>query len=126
MSDLTDEEIEAANERGRIVFETEPHARAVRYDIKSKMIIVDLYNDCTFAFPPRQLQGLENATDAQLAEVETSGMGYGLHWEALDADFTVGGLMQGRFGSRAYMERQRAKLRSILNEAERNPRPHAA
>ena len=35
--------------------------------------------------------------DEDLAQVEVLGSGYGLHWEALDADFTLPGL----FGTRA-------------------------
>jgi hypothetical protein len=123
MVELTDEQLEAATARGRELFETEPHARTVRHDIRSGMTIVELYNGCTFAFPPRRLQGLEHATDAQLSEVEVNGRGYGLHWEALDADYTVGGLMAGRFGTPAFMERERARLRAILESESRH---HAA
>ena len=122
MAELTDAEYEAATERGRVLFETEPHARDVRYDAKSGMTIVELYNGCTFAFPPRRLQGLEQASDEQLLEVEVIGAGYGLHWETLDADFTVKGLMAGRFGSAAFMEREHRRLRDMLDD----PRHHAA
>ena len=122
MAELTDAEYEAATERGRVLFETEPHARDVRYDAKSGMTIVELYNGCTFAFPPRRLQGLEQASDEQLLEVEVIGAGYGLHWETLDADFTVKGLMAGRFGSAAFMEREHRRLRDMLDD----PRHYAA
>ncbi len=63
-------------------------------------MVVDLTRGCVFAFPARALQGLTQASDAELAEVSVLGSGYGLHWEALDADFTVPGLLMGRFGSR--------------------------
>ncbi|MES2441711.1 MAG: DUF2442 domain-containing protein [Pseudomonadota bacterium] len=126
MADLTDQEYEAAEERGRFVFETEPHARSVRHDLQSGLTIVELYNGCTFGFPPRKLQGLENASDDELLEVEVIGLGYGLHWESRDADFTVGGLMAGRFGSAAHMARERARLRAILDAADNNTRPQAA
>lgn len=126
MADLTDAEFEAATERGRIEFETEPHAKAVRHDLKSGMTVVELYNGCTFAFPPKRLQGLEQASDDDLLAVEINGLGYGLHWESLDADFTVGGLMAGRFGSDAHMARERARLRAILEEREKKSRHHAA
>lgn len=126
MADLTTEEYEAARERGRILFETEPHARAVRHDSQSGMTVVELYNGCTFAFPPRRLQGLENASDEELAAVEIIGIGHGLHWESRDADFTVGGLMAGRFGSEAYMARERARLRALLDDAEKSAKSHAA
>ena len=126
MSELTDEEFRAAIENGRLVFETEPHAKRVRHDLASGMTVVELYNGCTFAFPPRRLQGLEDASDEDLLSVEAGAVGYGLHWEARDVDFTVGGLMAGRFGSAAHMARERAQLRAVLEDVENNLRPHAA
>ena len=90
-------------ERGRIAEETEPRAKSVRYDRKSGRVIVDLKNDCTFSFPARLAQGLENATDDELAEVEVLGRGYGLHWETLNEDHAIPALVAGIFGTRKYM-----------------------
>ena len=115
MEELTDEDYAAACERGRIEFETKPHAASARFDRRSGMVILELYNGCAFSFPARELQGLEDASDAQLAEVEVIAMGFGVHWEQLDADFTVPGLMAGRFGNAAHMAPRHAKLRAILD-----------
>lgn len=117
MVDLTDIEIDTALERGRIAQQTEPRATAARYDKKNSRIIVDLTNGCTFAFPPRMAQGLEAATDEDLASVEILGAGYGLHWEALDTDFTVGGLLAGVFGTKAYMARRAGQATSPAKAA---------
>jgi hypothetical protein len=70
--------------------------------------VVDLSNGCSFAFPARLAQGLEDATDAELSSVEILGAGYGLHWEKLDVDLSVPGLLAGLFGTKAYMDRMRA------------------
>jgi hypothetical protein len=105
MVELTDAQIDAAIERGRMARVAEPRAASVRYDHALGRIVVELTNGCTFAFPPRLAQGLENATEEQLAEVEILGAGYGLHWEALDADLSVPGLLAGLFGTKAYMAR---------------------
>ncbi|TPG17532.1 DUF2442 domain-containing protein [Sphingomonas koreensis] len=117
MAELTDEEYEAANERGRIEFETKPHAKSARFDRASGIVTLELYNGCTFSFPARQLQGLENASDDDLETVELIGVGYGIHWEPLDADFTVPGLMDGRFGTPTFMAPLRARLRTMLEQA---------
>lgn len=117
MVDLTDAEIDAALERGRIAQQTEPRATAARYDSKSSRIIVDLTNGCTFAFPPRMAQGLETATDEELASVEILGAGYGLHWETLDADLSVPGLLAGLFGTKAYMARRAGRATSPAKAA---------
>lgn len=117
MADLTDAEVNAALERGRIAHQTEPRATAARYDRKNGRVIVDLTNGCTFAFPPRMAQGLEAATDDELASVEILGAGYGLHWEALDADLSVPGLLAGLFGTKAYMARRAGQATSPAKSA---------
>ena len=101
MAELTDTEIDAALERGRLAAAGEPRAAAARYDRKLRRVVVELTNGCTFAFPPRLAQGLEHATEEELETVEILGAGYGLHWEVLDADFTVPGLLAGLFGTKA-------------------------
>jgi hypothetical protein len=106
MIDLTDTEIDAALARGKAAHDHEPRAAVARYDPNTGQVVVALTNGCTFTFPPALAQGLENATPDQLAEVEILGAGYGLHWEALDADFTVPGLLAGLFGTKAHMARQ--------------------
>jgi hypothetical protein len=112
MSDeLSDEllaTIRAAEKRGARALATEPRARAARYDRRSGRIQVELTNGCSFAFPARDAQGLEQASDAELAQVEILGLGLGLHWERLDVDLSVPGLLAGLSGTKAYMDRQRA------------------
>jgi hypothetical protein len=100
---LNDDEFDAAVKRGKLAGASEPRAASARYDRKLGRVIVELTNGSTFAFPPHLAQGLENATDEELAGIEILGSGYGLHWEALDADFSVPGLLAGIFGTRAYM-----------------------
>jgi len=105
MADLTDARIDAALERGRLAHLNEPRAASARYDGKLCRVIVELTNGCTFSFPPHLAQGLETATEEQLAQVEILGAGYGLHWEALDADLSVPGLLAGLFGTRSHVAR---------------------
>ena len=87
----------------------EPRAAAARYDSASGRVTVELTNGCTFTFPARALEGLGDARDEDLARVEVLGAGYGLHWEPLDADFTVPGLLMGLFGTGAWMAREQAR-----------------
>ena len=117
MASITDAQIDAAMERGKQALATEPRAAAARYDAKLDRVIVDLTNGCTFAFPPRLAQGLEQATPDQLAEVEVLGLGYGLHWEAMDVDLSTPGLMAGMFGTSAYMARRAGQATSPAKAA---------
>lgn len=117
MAELTDAEINAALELGRLAEQSEPRADAVRYDRRNSRIIVDLTNGCTFAFPPRMAQGLEAANDDDLAAIEILGAGYGLHWEALDVDLYVPGLLAELFGTKAHMARQAGRTKSPAKAA---------
>ena len=117
MAELTDAQIDAALERGRTARLHEPRAAAARYDRRSGRVIVELTNGCTFAFPPKLAQGLEAATEAQLSEVEILGAGSGLHWEALDADLSIPGLLAGLFGTRAHLAQQAGRATSSAKAA---------
>lgn len=99
----SDAQADAAEARGAAMLASEPRAEAVRYDRPSGRIIVDLNNGCVFAFPARRVQGLEDASDAEIGEVEALGAGFALHWEARDVDISLRGLMNGVFGTRAWM-----------------------
>jgi hypothetical protein len=106
MVEVTDAELEAAKLRWTEERAGRPIPSAVRFDPVSERIVVDFVNGATFLVPARALEGLEQATAEELAEVELLGE-TGLHWEALDVDYTIHGLMAGIFGSRAFLEAQR-------------------
>ena len=99
----SDPQVDAAEARGRAMLETGPRALAAHYDAGAGRIVVELTNGCTFAFPPRRIEELETASDAEIAEVEVAGAGFGLHWPSRDADLTIAGLMNGVFGTRQWM-----------------------
>ena len=84
-------------------------ATAARYDARHKRVVVELANGSQFAFPPALAQGLEHARAADLAVIEISPLGTGLHWPRLDADLSVEGLLAGLFGSRAWMRQHAAR-----------------
>lgn len=102
-------EIDRALAKGRRRAATEPQAARARYDRRTGRVLVELTNGCSFMFPARSLQGMARASDAELADIEIMGIGYGLHWPALDADFTVPGLLMGVFGTRAWMASELAR-----------------
>ena len=117
MAKLIDAQVDAALERGRAARRQEPRAATARYDRRSGRVVVELTNGCTFAFPPKLAQGLETATGEQLSQVEILGSGYGLHWEALDADLSIPGLLAGLFGTKAYLAQQAGRATSPAKAA---------
>lgn len=106
MGDVSDADLQAAKARWAEERAGRPIPVAVRFDRATERIVVDFVNGATFLVPARALEGLEDATIDELAEVELLGE-TGLHWESLDVDYTVQGLMAGIFGSRTFMDAQR-------------------
>jgi hypothetical protein len=117
MAELTNAEIDAALARGRSAAETGPRAAGARYDGKSGRIVVELTNGCTFTFPSQLAQGLEGASSDELRQIEILGNGYGLHWETLDVDLSIPGLLAGLFGTRAHLARQAGSATSPAKAA---------
>ncbi|MGG6266135.1 DUF2442 domain-containing protein [Leptolyngbya sp. AN03gr2] len=82
---------------------TEPRAIAAYYDAEARLVVVKLRSGASFSFPPEIAQGLHGASAEDLTQVEITPMGDGLHWETLDADFSVSGLLAGVFGTKRWM-----------------------
>lgn len=101
-------DFEDAERRGEQSRRSEPRAKRARYNRKTGRVVVELTNGCSFAFPARRAEGLEDASDDELAEVAILGLGLGLHWERIDVDLSVPGLLAGLFGTKAWMDRERA------------------
>lgn len=95
---LTDAEFEAAN---RAAAKAGPRPLSARYDRRSKKIVVALDTGIDIAFRPDHAQGLAGASPEDLAAVTVSPLG--LHWERLDADLSIAGLLAGRLGSERWM-----------------------
>lgn len=120
---LTDEEIlkqlEAADRVTQLADESEPRAVTVRYDRSAGKFIVDMNNGTTFIFPAHVCQGLTDASEEELADVTISPSGEGLLWDRMDAGLTIGGLMRGVFGTKAWMTElgRRSKGKTSVSKA---------
>ncbi|WEK02729.1 MAG: DUF2442 domain-containing protein [Candidatus Devosia phytovorans] len=104
--EITEDEYEAATQRGEIERARSPNPSQVRFDRQTGRVLVDFSNGAALLIPARSLQGLEDASDDELAEVELLGE-TGLHWESRDVDFTIDGLMRGVFGTAAFMAQRK-------------------
>ena len=111
-----------AREAAAIANAVEPRAESAYYDqssdseallrlrsisesssVSADRIVINLKSGATYSFPPALAQGLAGASPEDLAEVEVTPSGDGLHWEKLDADFSVPALLAGVFGTAAWM-----------------------
>jgi hypothetical protein len=57
----------------------------------------ELTNGATITLPVKLLSGLKGARPKDLRAVEVLGRGSGLHWEGLDVDLSVAGLLSSLF-----------------------------
>jgi len=81
----------------------EPRAASVKFDISFGLVVIELKNGAFFSFPPRLVQGLENASVEDLSDIWIDSSGGSVHWDRLDADFEIAGLVAGIFGTKAWM-----------------------
>ena len=97
------DEFRKATAKGAAMRSGLPAARAAHYDRRTARIVVSLASDLDISFAPTAAQGLERAKPADLAKIEISPSGFGLHFPALDADIYLPALLEGFFGSRKWM-----------------------
>ena len=82
----------------------EPKACEVFSDRQSKEIVIYFDNGCKFEYPILLLQGVCNLTDDEIADVKLTPAGWDVTWENADFDFGVNELVQGIFGTKAWMK----------------------
>lgn len=97
-------ELEEATRRGEESLEKEPRAESIKFDEEENLIMLRLNSGCVFGFPPDLIKELQNAEPNEIAQAELTPLGTGVFWENLDADYTVTGLLNGIFGTKAWMK----------------------
>ena len=106
---ISEDELKQAGKRMQSIREG-GYAVSARYDRRSRRIVVELNTGIQIAVPVSRIEGLGEATSAELAHVDVSPAGLGLHWPALDVDVYVPSLLNGVFGSRRWMATQLGQL----------------
>jgi hypothetical protein len=127
------DQFETANRRGRELRAGLPHAVSAQYDRRIGRIVIHLSTGLDVAFSPRDAEGLENATVAQLNAIEISPSGFSIHFPKLDADLYLPALLEGFLGSRKWMasrfgalggkSRSAAKVAAAKKNGRRGGRP---
>jgi hypothetical protein len=107
---ITDAKIREAEEAMRARMAAGPRAVEARYDRRRARVIVRLDSGLELAFAPELAEGLRQASPADLADIEISPSGLGLHWPRLDADLYLPGLLNGVFGSPRWMAAAMGRL----------------
>src|SRR5437773_2135622 len=86
-------QIPAARARARRERSLGRRATAAYYDRASRRVMLELTNGNVFGFPSASIPALTKVSPDRLAQVEVSPGGGGLHWEYLDVDLSVPGLL---------------------------------
>jgi len=92
-----------ASRAGRRAARTEPRAARVVYRDDSRALRIELTNGATITLPVKLIPALKGAGAKELREVEVLGRGGGLHWESLDVDLSVPGLVSSVFPGTAWL-----------------------
>jgi hypothetical protein len=104
---ISDEELDTQITKAKAIAQeandTEPRAKSVIFDYSSGLITIALRNGAFFSFPPSLVQGLGKASTEDLNDVWLDASGSSIHWDNLDVDFNVVGLITGIFGTKAWM-----------------------
>lgn len=128
-------QINQARQAGEVLDETEPRAVKAWYELTSARVFIEIKNGVVMGFPYQLLEGLESATPEQLAEVEVTPSGYGLHWASLDVDLGIPQLVAGIFGTKTWMKelgrlgglaKSTAKAKASQENGKRGGRPRKA
>lgn len=100
---IPQDEFDAANARAAARLAHTPKAVSAHYDRRLGRIAIELSSGLTVSFKPQDAQGLAHAGPDDLARIEISPSGLGLHIPALDADLYLPALLDGFLGSRKWM-----------------------
>jgi hypothetical protein len=98
---VTHKQYEEALAHGRAEFAL----RASSARVTQRKLRVEFTNGVSISVPVELVEGLADATPAQMARVEVEGGGTSLHWDELDVDLFVPALMQGVTGTESWMAR---------------------
>jgi hypothetical protein len=96
---VTQQEHDAAIRRGEESIRTQPGAIAVHFEPETRRITINLNRGFSVSFPPERAQGLANASNDELSEIEITSAGLGIYFPRLDADLSVPAIVNGRFGN---------------------------
>jgi hypothetical protein len=107
-----EQENETAVREAREADRIEPRASSVQYDAQQGLLLVELRSGFVFGFPPERVAGLEDTTAKQLATVRLSASGDGLHWDDLNVDASLTGIMADALNLREWAPRFMGQARS--------------
>lgn len=81
-----------------------PKIKNLNLEKRSRRMKFDLTNGVTLIVPAASLQGLQNASDVDLTDIELWDEGLMIYWKRLDVAFQTSSLLLGIFGTKNWMK----------------------
>ena len=100
--EISEQEFQSAVRQGEEL-RRNGYAVSAEYDARQNRLVVGLSSGVTIMVPVHLVEDLAGADPVDLAEIEITPSGLGLHWPRLDADVYVPGFMKGVYGTRRWM-----------------------
>jgi hypothetical protein len=104
--EFTDAEIqEQLKESARLgEAEDERPASKISFSTGGKVVTISFADGFALTFPSSVIKELRNARTSDILKGRLTAAGDAVHWDDLDAHYTVVGLLAGRFGTKAWMQ----------------------
>jgi hypothetical protein len=128
----TDAELDRALRHAKVFAEADRRVSHAEYVYSADEVRLEFLDGVKILIPRSKLQGLSNASRAELSDIEVLGGGTGLHWPKLDVNHYVLGLLEGIFGTKQWMAQlgrmggsvsSRAKARAARENGKKGGRP---
>jgi hypothetical protein len=104
---VTEEALQAQIQKAKAAWidtaSIEPRAASIEFKRQSKLFTVKLSSGAQFIFPSRLIREIAGASLRDLADVHLSESGDSIHWEKLDVDFSIPGLITRILGTQLSM-----------------------
>lgn len=97
-------QIEKAMAAGKAHAVSQLLATSGYFDPESCKVVIEIESGAEYRFPARLGQGLENTSEAELANIEISPSGLGIHWPDIDVGFSIPHLLEGIYGTQQWMD----------------------
>jgi hypothetical protein len=108
MADPIETLLKQATDTGNALLADGTLARTVSYNRSTGHLSITLANGAAVTIPAHLIEALSDAPEVAREAVEVAGIGYGLHWRDIDLDLSVPALLAGVFGTRRWVDTQRA------------------
>lgn len=104
---------DTARERGLNRLNSAPRAKSVSVDSAGKSIKIELLNGVVISVPTHLIQVLNEATRAEICDVELLLDGLYVRWPQLDEDLKIQSLIEGTFGTDKWMSGLKTHLAEL-------------